>query len=101
MCASVDEVFTLEEDPCCSAGQVTQFRDRSGAAKEVTQQSVDLFDEARIIDRFDEGFFELVKSWDEELGDVLSAEISEVGGKLGGVLSRGRGRAFAGAEAFA
>ena len=65
------------------------------------QKRVDLFDEAGIIDRFDEGFFKLVKSWDEELGDVLSAEISEVGGKLGWVLSRGRGRAFASAEAFA
>ena len=65
------------------------------------QKRVDLFDEAGIIDRFDKGFFELVKSWDEELGDVLSAEISEVGGKLGGVFSRGRGRAFASAEAFA
>ena len=65
------------------------------------QKRVDLFDEAGIIDRFDKGFFELVKSWDEELGDVLSAEISKVGGKLGWVLSRGRGRTFASAEAFA
>jgi len=67
----------------------------------VVQKRVDLFDEAGIIDCFDEGFFELVKSWDEELGDVLSAEISEVGGKLGWVFSRGHGRAFASAEAFA
>ena len=65
------------------------------------QKRVDLFDEAGIIDRFDEGFFKLVKSWDEELGDVLSAEISKVGGKLCGVLSRGRGRTFASAESFA
>ena len=67
----------------------------------MTQQSVDLVDEARIIDRFDEGFFELVERRDEELGDVLSTEISEVGGKLGWVFSRGRGRAIASAEAFA
>ena len=46
------------------------------------EKSIDLFDESWVVNCLNEGFFKLVQCGDQKLGNVLSAELSEVGRKL-------------------
>ena len=46
------------------------------------EKSIDLFDESWVVNCLDECFFKLVQCGDQKLRNVLSAELSEVGGKL-------------------
>ena len=46
------------------------------------EKSIDLLDESWVVNCLNEGFFKLVQCGDQKLRNVLSAELSEVGGKL-------------------
>ena len=83
VCASVDQIFTLEEDPSTATWKVAKLCDGGGASQELMEQSVDLLDEGWVVNCLDEGFFKLVQCGDQKLGNVLSAELTEVVGCSG------------------
>ena len=62
--AAVDQILTLEEDPCTATGKVAELCDGSGTSQELMEKSIDLLDESWVVNCLNEGFFKLVQSAD-------------------------------------
>lgn len=84
VCAAVDEILTLQENPgfpltFALQRQVGAFRDRGRTAKVVHIKGMEFFGKCGILQSIYIGALKLVEDWVQHFGDVLASEFAEIG----------------------